>query len=217
MIQDINEQSAIEWVSLSKIPKCSIRDIVQVWNRKKMEFCNFSRFWWKNFKKSNFLKITLYGVVNERNLLYAFPNLKGRGGDIYGQSKKIFFLKSLNHARNRLCALPNLENASLTLIQGNKSVYWRKSNMYYFPWIRVKEAFSCFGNARNRFFAWNYPQKYDFEEEIWKFFDFRFNTHIYFPESGSMKHFHASGMFAIDFYHDFTPIQAVLAKNFFRD
>ena len=27
----------------------------------------------------------------------------------------------------------------------------------YFPWIRVKEAFSRFGNARNRFFAWFYP------------------------------------------------------------
>ena len=26
-----------------------------------------------------------------------------------------------------------------------------------FPWIRVKEAFSRFGNARNRFFAWFYP------------------------------------------------------------
>jgi hypothetical protein len=36
--------------------------------------------------------------------------------------------------------------------------------------------------------------------------DFRFNTHSYFPESGSRKHFHASGMRAIDFSHDFTPI-----------
>ena len=26
-----------------------------------------------------------------------------------------------------------------------------------FPWIRVREAFSSFGNARNRFFAWFYP------------------------------------------------------------
>ena len=26
-----------------------------------------------------------------------------------------------------------------------------------FPWIRVKEAFSRFGNARNRFFAWFMP------------------------------------------------------------
>ena len=43
------------------------------------------------------------------------------------------------------------------------------------------------------------PQKYDFEGEISQFFDFRFNTHIYFPESGSRKHFHVSGMRAIDF------------------
>ena len=27
----------------------------------------------------------------------------------------------------------------------------------FLPWIRVKEAFSRFGNARNRFFAWFYP------------------------------------------------------------
>ena len=27
---------------------------------------------------------------------------------------------------------------------------------HLFPWIRVKEAFSRFGNARNRFFAWFY-------------------------------------------------------------
>ena len=37
-----------------------------------------------------------------------------------------------------------------------------------------------------------------------------------FPESGSGKHFQASGMRAIDFLHDFTPIEAVLA-NFFSD
>ena len=39
----------------------------------------------------------------------------------------------------------------------------------WFPWIRVKEAFSRFGNARNRFSAWNYPQKYDFKGEIFRF------------------------------------------------
>jgi hypothetical protein len=36
--------------------------------------------------------------------------------------------------------------------------------------------------------------------------DFRFNTQSYFPESGSRKHFHAPGMRAMDFSHDFTPI-----------
>ena len=47
-------------------------------------------------------------------------------------------------------------------------------------------------------------------------FDFRFNTRIPFPESGSREHFHVSGMRAIDFLHDFTPIYAVLAKKNFR-
>ena len=28
---------------------------------------------------------------------------------------------------------------------------------HLFPWIRVKEVFSRFGNARSRFFAWFYP------------------------------------------------------------
>jgi hypothetical protein len=36
--------------------------------------------------------------------------------------------------------------------------------------------------------------------------DFRFNTHPYFSESGLRKHFHASGMRAIDSPHDFTPL-----------
>ena len=43
------------------------------------------------------------------------------------------------------------------------------------------------------------PPEYDFEGEISKFFDFRFNTHIYFPESGLRKHFCAYVMRAIDF------------------
>jgi hypothetical protein len=57
------------------------------------------------------------------------------------------------------------------------------------------------------------PQKYDFEGEISKFFDFRFNTHIYFPESGSRKHFYASGMRAIDFSHKITPRNVIFLKN----
>ena len=55
--------------------------------------------------------------------------------------------------------------------------------------------------------------------EIWfigrnfKIFDFRFNTHIYFPESGSRKHFYASGMRAIDFSHKITPRNVIFLKN----
>src|SRR6185312_11866226 len=36
-------------------------------------------------------------------------------------------------------------------------------------------------------------------------FDFRFNTLTPFPESGSRKHFHPSGMRGIDFSHKITP------------
>ena len=60
--------------------------------------------------------------------------------------------------------------------------------------------------------------------EIWfwgrnfKIFRFSFQyTHL-FPESGSKKHFHASGMRAIDFSHDFTSTRVIFVKiNFFRD
>jgi hypothetical protein len=37
-------------------------------------------------------------------------------------------------------------------------------------------------------------------------------TYIYFPESGSRKHFHASGMRAIDFSHKITPIRVISEK-----
>jgi hypothetical protein len=39
-----------------------------------------------------------------------------------------------------------------------------------------------------------------------KFSCFRFNTDSYFPESGSGKHFQASGVREIDFSHKITPI-----------
>jgi hypothetical protein len=104
----------------------------------------------------------------------------------------------------RLCIEAKIEHVLISL-----------QYILLFPWIR--EAFSSFGNARNRFLAWNYPQKYDFEGEISKSFDFRFDTHTYFPESGSRKHFQAYGMRAIDFSHDFTPNRVVFVKiNFFE-
>ena len=56
------------------------------------------------------------------------------------------------------------------------------------------------------------PQKYDFEGEILKNFDFLFNIHTYFPESGSRKHFHASEMRAIDFSHKITSKKVIFAK-----
>ena len=43
-------------------------------------------------------------------------------------------------------------------------------------------------------------------------FDFRFNTPTPFPESGSRKRFHASGMRGIDFSHKITPKNVFLQK-----
>ena len=43
------------------------------------------------------------------------------------------------------------------------------------------------------------PKNRRFSHKNSKMFDFRFNTHIYFPESGPREHFHASGMRAINF------------------
>src|SRR3569833_814013 len=42
--------------------------------------------------------------------------------------------------------------------------------------------------------------------------DFRFNTHIYFPESGSRKRFQGSGMRAIDSPHKITPRRSLVNK-----
>ena len=44
-------------------------------------------------------------------------------------------------------------------------------------------------------------------------FDFRFNTPTPFPESGSRKRFHASGMRGIDFSHKITPRNVIFLKN----
>jgi hypothetical protein len=110
---------------------------------------------------------------------------------------------------SRMRAIDSLHKITLRkIILGQETQNFRFSLQYIhlFPWIRIKEAFSRFRNASNRFFAWNYSQKYNFEGEISNFFDFHFNTHIYFPESGSRKHFQALRMRAIDFSHDFTPI-----------
>ena len=45
-------------------------------------------------------------------------------------------------------------------------------------------------------------------------FDFRFNTHSYFPESGSGKRFQAPGMRAIDSPHEITPKNMILREKF---
>ena len=43
-------------------------------------------------------------------------------------------------------------------------------------------------------------------------FDFRFNTPTIFPESGSRKRFHVSGMRAIDFSHKITSRKVIFAQ-----
>ena len=44
-------------------------------------------------------------------------------------------------------------------------------------------------------------------------FDFRFNTHTYFPESGSGKRFQASGMRTIDSSHKISPHRVIFEKK----
>src|SRR4051794_37798764 len=44
--------------------------------------------------------------------------------------------------------------------------------------------------------------------------NFRFNTHSYFPESGSGKRFQASRMRAIDSPHEITPRNIILREKF---
>src|SRR6185437_16665412 len=55
------------------------------------------------------------------------------------------------------------------------------------------------------------PKNRRFSHKNPKIFDFRFNTHIYFPESGSRKRFHASEIRAIDFR-----IKLPLEKSFLQ-
>src|SRR5690349_3325030 len=54
----------------------------------------------------------------------------------------------------------------------------------------------------------------DFQMKNSKFSYFRFNTHSYFPESGSGKRFQASGMHAIDSSHKIRPNRVIFEKNF---
>ena len=59
------------------------------------------------------------------------------------------------------------------------------------------------------------PKNRRFSHKNPKMFDFHFNTPTPFPESGSRKHFHVSGMRAIDFSHDFL-YRLFWQKNFRR-
>ena len=92
-------------------------------------------------------------------------------------------------------------------------IYFSKDNFMFLGVIlcgesiaRIPEPWKCFPgpDSEKKLGFWKsilsmkLSQKYDSKGEISKFFDFRFNIHIYFPESGSRKHFHASRMRAID-------------------
>src|SRR3569623_3312950 len=50
-----------------------------------------------------------------------------------------------------------------------------------------------------------------------KIFDFLFNTSTPFPESGSRKRFHVSGMRGIDFSHKITSRNVFFTKIFFGE
>src|SRR3569833_851128 len=56
------------------------------------------------------------------------------------------------------------------------------------------------------------PKNRRFSHKNSKMFDFRFNTPTPFPESGSRKNFHVSGMRGIDFSHQITPIKIMFFK-----
>ena len=58
------------------------------------------------------------------------------------------------------------------------------------------------------------PKNRRFSHKNPKMYDFRFNTSTPFPESGSRKRFHASGMRGIDFSHKITPNNVFFTKIF---
>ena len=58
------------------------------------------------------------------------------------------------------------------------------------------------------------PKNRRFSHKNPKMFDFRFNTPTSFPESGSKKRFHASGVRAIDSPHKIAPKGYLLKKIF---
>ena len=87
-------------------------------------------------------------------------------------------------------------NTPISLNQGQRSVFMLRE---------CAQSISRLENPKNRRFSHKNP----------KMFDFCFNTPTIFPESGSRKHFHASGVRAIDFSHFFTPRTAISKKNFY--
>ena len=58
------------------------------------------------------------------------------------------------------------------------------------------------------------PKNRRFSHKNPKIFDFRFNTPAPFPESGTRKRFHVSGMRGIDFSHKITPRNVFFTKIF---
>jgi hypothetical protein len=62
-------------------------------------------------------------------------------------------------ARECVQSIPRMKLPQEIWFWGRNFKIFRFSLQYIhlFPWIRIKEAFSLFGNAHNRFFAWIYP------------------------------------------------------------
>ena len=109
-------------------------------------------------------------------------------------------------------AFPKLENASLTLIQGNKYMLDFRFNTHsYFPESGSRKHFHVSGMRAIDSPHEITPRNMILREKfLSKFFDFRFNTHIYFPESGSEKRFQASGMRI----YKISPNRVIFEKNF---
>ena len=123
--------------------------------------------------------------------------------------------------------MPKRENASLTLVQGNICMYWSEnmkildfsSKTIVLRVILCEKSIQRISKRQNASLTiileklcfyrnasvmrWiDFSHKITFRtmilEEKLKIFIFSLQ-HIYFPESGSRMHFHASGMRAIDF------------------
>jgi hypothetical protein len=85
------------------------------------------------------------------------------------------------------------KNRLFRLISRRKIDCAHSRSLKMLPWPWFREIRVCF-----------FPLKISY---------FRFNTHSYFPESRSRKHFQASGMRAIDFSHKIRGSGVIFCKN----
>ena len=146
----------------------------------KREYENFRFFFWKS---------SFQGLFYARNQFRSFSKRYGRTIIFQGRWSRMYFDAS---GMRWIDFSHKITLRTMILEENTKFSYFRFNKKHSFPWIRDRETFSSFGDALNRF-SHTSISFYVYEN--------RFSTHIYFPESGPRKHFHASGMRAIDFSH----------------